>query len=129
MIGKKWKRIGEMPRVTVIGKKWNSLLLLSVSVSVSEMTLPKQNNKKSLYEILELTFSKDSITLRDIKKQYHKLSLKYHPDKNNGDSEELFKEINYAYSILSDEQKREKYDATGEIGGEIEGKSSFLDFI
>ncbi|KAI3656555.1 hypothetical protein MP638_006922 [Amoeboaphelidium occidentale] len=88
--------------------------------------MTKQNNKKSLYEILELTSSssssscKDSIiTLRDIKKQYHKLSLKYHPDKNNGKySEELFKEINYAYSILSDEQKREKYDATGEIGAD-----------
>jgi DnaJ-class molecular chaperone len=58
--------------------------------------------------------------------------LKYHPDKNNNgeeNSEELFKEINYAYSILSDEQKRKKYDATGEIGvevGGVEGKSIYL---
>lgn len=48
-----------------------------------------------------------------IKSQYRKLSLKYHPDKNQNskNSEELFKLVNEAYSILSDAEKKRKYDA------------------
>lgn len=48
----------------------------------------------------------------DIKKQYRKLSMKYHPDHNPGDeeSESKFKEISEAYSVLSDENKRKQYD-------------------
>lgn len=52
----------------------------------------------------------------DIKKAYHKLVLRYHPDKNPGDksAEEKFKEVNNAFDILKDPQKRAAYDRFGE---------------
>lgn len=52
----------------------------------------------------------------DIKKAYRKLAMKYHPDRNQGDSaaEEKFKEINEAYAVLSDQQKRQQYDMFGD---------------
>jgi len=65
---------------------------------------------KDYYKILEI---KDyTCTEEIIKKKYHKLSLKYHPDKNNGDKiyEEKFKDINEAYDILYNEESRKIYD-------------------
>ncbi len=52
----------------------------------------------------------------DIKKAYRRLAHKYHPDKDGG-NEEKFKEINEAYSVLSDAQKRAQYDRFGAAGG------------
>lgn len=62
---------------------------------------------KDYYNILGVgrNASKD-----DIKKAFRRLSLKYHPDKNPGDSGEKFKEINEAHSVLSDDEKRTEYD-------------------
>lgn len=68
---------------------------------------------KNPYEILGV--SKDA-TDADIKKAYHKLVMQYHPDKNPGDktAEEKFKEVNNAFDILKDPQKRAAYDRFGD---------------
>ncbi len=50
----------------------------------------------------------------DVKKAFRKLAMKYHPDKKGGD-ESKFKEINEAYSVLSDDQKRAEYDSYGRV--------------
>ncbi len=64
---------------------------------------------KNYYEILELT---PTASFDEIKKSFRKLALKYHPDKNPGDvaSENKFKEINAAYSVLSDPFRKSDYD-------------------
>ena len=71
---------------------------------------------KDLYEILEVS---KNASQEEIKKAYKKLALKYHPDRNSGskESEEKFKEVSDAYSILSDENKKSQYDRYGSVGG------------
>lgn len=68
---------------------------------------------RDYYAILGV--SRDA-TEADIKKAYRKLAVKYHPDKNpnNKEAENKFKEINEAYEVLSDADKRKKYDQFGE---------------
>ena len=69
---------------------------------------------KDYYAVLGVP--KDS-SQEDIKKAYRKNALKFHPDKNKADdAEEKFKEIAEAYEVLSDEDKRQKYDRYGEDG-------------
>lgn len=67
---------------------------------------------KDYYKILDLSRKAGA---DDIRKAYRKLAMQYHPDKNPGDkkAEEKFKEINEAYQVLSDEQKRARYDQLG----------------
>jgi DnaJ-class molecular chaperone len=65
----------------------------------------------------------------DIKKAYRKLAMQYHPDRNPGKEKwanEKFKEINEAYGVLGDPQKRNQYDQFGTVGnlGDIFGSSS-----
>ena len=68
---------------------------------------------KNPYEVLGVARDANDA---DIKKAYHKLVMKYHPDKNSGDkdAEEKFKEINNAFDVLRDPQKRAAYDRFGD---------------
>ncbi len=78
------------------------------------------NEQLDYYEILQV--GRDA-TGAEIKKAYRKLALKYHPDKNPGnkEAEEMFKRINEAYGVLSDEEKRSIYDRYGVEGLERQG--------
>ena len=82
------------------------------------------NNKRDCYEILGVSRNASD---QEIKSAYRKLALKYHPDKNPDDkgAEEKFKEAAEAYSILSDAEKRARYDNYGYSG--IQGGFSGFD--
>ena len=72
-------------------------------------------NKRDYYEVLGV---QKGAGAEDIKKAYRKLALKYHPDRNpdNKEAEEKFKEAAEAYEILSDDEKRSRYDQFGFAG-------------
>lgn len=72
-------------------------------------------NKRDYYEVLGV--SKDA-SAEDIKKAYRKSAMKYHPDRNPGnkEAEEKFKEVGEAYEVLSDQDKRARYDQFGFAG-------------
>ncbi|MCW8896330.1 MAG: DnaJ domain-containing protein [Sulfurimonas sp.] len=78
---------------------------------------------KSLYETLEVT---ENASESEIKKAYRKLARQYHPDVNKDPgAEDKFKEINSAYEILSDKEKKQQYDMHGD---NMFGGQNFHDF-
>ncbi len=83
---------------------------------------------KNYYEVLGI---QKNASKEEIKKAFHKLAHKFHPDKGTGDADK-FKEVSEAYSILSDEKKRAEYDSYGRVfgagGGPGGGGSAGFDF-
>ncbi len=83
--------------------------------------------KRDYYEVLGV---EKSASEAEIKKAYRKLAIQYHPDKNPGDkeAEEKFKEAAEAYSVLSDKDKRARYDQFGHEGMGAAGAGGFGNF-
>ncbi|MSR70869.1 molecular chaperone DnaJ [Candidatus Kaiserbacteria bacterium] len=71
------------------------------------------SDKRDYYELLGV---QKSASKEEIKKAFHKLAHKYHPDKKEGDADK-FKEVSEAYSILSDDKRRAEYDSYGRVFG------------
>jgi len=87
------------------------------------------STKRDYYEVLNVD---RNATRDEIKNKYRKLALQFHPDRNkNVDAEEKFKEISEAYAVLSDDEKRKKYDKYGHVGSEevFRGSESNFDEI
>jgi len=81
-------------------------------------------SKRDYYEILNVT---RSASADELKKAYRKLAMKYHPDRNSQDienAEKKFKELNEAYEILKDDQKRTAYDQFGHDAFSQQGSAS-----
>jgi molecular chaperone DnaJ len=81
--------------------------------------------KRDYYEVLEVSKTASS---EEIKKAYRKKAIQYHPDKNpdNKEAEEKFKEAAEAYEVLSNEDKRKRYDQFGHAG--VNGNAGRGDF-
>ncbi len=85
--------------------------------------------KKDYYEVLGV--SRDA-SQEEIKKAFRKLALKYHPDRNKSpEAEEKFKEINEAFSVLGNPEKRRQYDQYGSVGDDFshQGFGNFEDIF
>ncbi|KAK9452961.1 hypothetical protein V1511DRAFT_463240 [Dipodascopsis uninucleata] len=83
----------------------------NIRAEIQEMELEvKKSKRKDYYKILGISKSADDM---EIKKAYRKMALLYHPDKNPDDpaAQEKFKDVGEAYEILSDSQKRARYDS------------------
>ncbi|MBU2863440.1 molecular chaperone DnaJ [Reinekea marina] len=79
-------------------------------------------SKRDYYEVLGLSKGADE---KEIKKAYRRMAMKFHPDRNPDDKEAdgKFKEVNEAYEVLSDSQKRQAYDQFGHAG--VDGQGGF----
>jgi molecular chaperone DnaJ len=83
-------------------------------------------SKRDYYEVLGV---QKNANKEEVKNAYRKLALQYHPDRNKShNAEEKFKEISEAYAVLSDEEKRKRYDAYGHVGAEEVFRGSEANF-
>ncbi len=84
------------------------------------------SNKRDYYDILGIQRSANK---EEIKNSYRRLALQYHPDRNKSPgAEERFKEISEAYAVLSDDEKRKRYDTYGHVGAEEVFRGSEANF-
>ena len=84
------------------------------------------SGKRDYYDVLGI---QKSASKDEIKNTYRKLALQYHPDRNKDPgSEEKFKEISEAYAVLSDDEKRKRYDTYGHVGPEEVFRGSEANF-
>ena len=84
------------------------------------------SSKKDYYDVLGI---QRSASKEEIKNSYRKLALQYHPDRNKSPgAEEKFKEISEAYAVLSDDEKRKRYDTYGHVGAEEVFRGSEANF-
>src|SRR5690606_6601970 len=83
--------------------------------SLTGRNIQQNMSKRDYYEVLGIS---KGASADEIKKAYRKMALKYHPDKNPGDkeAEEKFKEAAEAYEVLSDDNKKARYDQYGHAG-------------
>lgn len=92
-------------------------ILAILAIPTTATAKASSSTNKNLYTTLSLS---KSASPKEITKAYRKLALKYHPDKvkpeERQEAERQFKEIGYAHDILSDEEKRKRYDLYGEQG-------------
>ncbi|KAM0951181.1 putative DnaJ domain, Chaperone J-domain superfamily, DnaJ subfamily A member [Dioscorea sansibarensis] len=94
--------------------RWRATLLLLFLIFLFSLSISSLG-AKSYYDVLQVPRSASE---DQIKSSYRKLALKYHPDKNPGNDEAngKFAEINNAYEVLTDKEKRSIYDRSGEEG-------------
>jgi molecular chaperone DnaJ len=84
------------------------------------------SNKRDYYDVLNVP---RNASKEEIKNSYRKLALQYHPDRNKAaGAEEKFKEISEAYAVLSDDEKRKRYDMYGHVGAEEVFRGSEANF-
>lgn len=83
-------------------------------------------SKRDYYDVLGV---QKNASKEDIKNAYRKLALQYHPDRNKEPgAEEKFKELSEAYAVLSDDEKRKRYDIYGHVGAEEAFRGSEANF-
>ena len=83
-------------------------------------------SKRDYYEVLSV---QKNASKEEIKNAYRKLALQYHPDRNKEPgAEEKFKEVSEAYAVLSDDEKRKRYDTYGHVGAEEAFRGSEANF-
>jgi molecular chaperone DnaJ len=84
------------------------------------------SSKRDYYEVLGV---QKNASKEEIKNVYRKLALQYHPDRNKDPTaEEKFKELSEAYAVLSDDEKRKRYDMYGHVGAEEAFRGSEANF-
>jgi curved DNA-binding protein CbpA len=109
----------------MIFRRLSTILLLFVSLIIITLPLASSEKMTTYYDVLGV--SKDC-TLKDIKKSFRALALKYHPDRVPLDKKEKstmrFREVSEAYEILSDTNSRSDYDRSLKYGGGDSGGNS-----